>query len=76
MTLSWEHVPRTDVCAALSWTPEGADHYVVSHRCREHTVSWRPPGQHVHVSTWTTKAAALRAAQAHYDARHRSERGR
>lgn len=46
-----------------------AKHYAVSHRPGEHTVSYRPPGQHHHVGTYKTKAAALRAAEKHHKAR-------
>jgi hypothetical protein len=38
--------------------------YVVSHRPQEHTVSFRPPGEHHHVGTFKTKAAATRAVNA------------
>lgn len=72
--LSWEFTPRTENCAALSWTPEGPDHYVISHRDQiepqRHTLSHRPfagtsRGKHQHVGTFTTAEAAKAAALQH-----------
>jgi hypothetical protein len=39
--------------------------YVISHRRDQHTVSYRPPGRHEHVGTFTTETAAKAAAEAH-----------
>lgn len=73
--LRWKHAPGDGVVAPLSWTPEGEDHYVVSHRSRRHTVSWRPHagtanGRHVHVGVWTSKRSALLGAKFHCEERH------
>jgi hypothetical protein len=44
-----------------------AHHYVISHRTGDHTVSYRPPGQHHHVGSYKTERDAKAAAQQHAD---------
>ena len=41
--------------------------YVISHRSEDHTVSYRPPGQHHHVGSYASEQDAKAAAQAHSD---------
>lgn len=41
-----------------------AGDFVISHRHEQFTVSYRPTGHHIHVGTFTTLAAAKRAAEA------------
>ena len=44
----------------------GTEHdYVISHRRDEHNVSYRPPGKHEHVGTFTTEREAKAAAALH-----------
>jgi hypothetical protein len=61
--VKWKHTKGDAISAPLSYTID--NHYVISHRSRQHTISYRPPGEHHHVSTWTTKAASIRAAEQH-----------
>lgn len=65
-TLKWYSDPgQPGIQAPLSYTDEGQDHYVVSHRAGQHVVSWRPPGQHIHVGQWDTPEKAIEGAEKH-----------
>jgi len=58
----WESDPGIPgVQAPLSFAKD----YVISHRHKNFNVSFRPPGQHHHVGTYMTLAAAKRAAYEH-----------
>ncbi len=67
--MKWKHTAGDPISAALSYTSPGEDHYVVSHRKRQHTVSFRPPGKHEHVATCTSARKARNAAESHAAAR-------
>jgi hypothetical protein len=66
MKLEWTAYPGVK---GLQAPLSSSGHYVISHRPGEHNVSYRPPGQHVHVGTGKTKAEAKRLAEAHAQAR-------
>ena len=58
----WKRYPGIpNVQAPLS----GWGHYTISHRQNNHTVSYRPPGHHVHVGSFPTEAKAKNAAHYH-----------
>lgn len=62
----WKRNPGSKIQAPLSYK----GHYVISHRENEHTVSYRPPGQHHHVGTYKTEEEAKKAADAHAASQH------
>lgn len=62
--LSWKKEPGSAVQAPISHGGSAHD-YVISHRRDQHTVSYRPPGQHQHVGSYTTERAAKAAAAQH-----------
>lgn len=63
--MKWKKEPGTPgVQAPISHGGKTHD-YVISHRTDQHTVSYRPPGKHEHVGTFTTEKAAKAAAVAH-----------
>jgi len=64
MKLKWKREPGSSIQAPIS---HGGDrhHYVISHRPEDHTVSFRPPGEHHHVGSYRTERAAKVAAQQH-----------
>ena len=62
--LSWKKEPGSAVQAPISHGGSAHD-YVISHRPDQHTVSYRPPGQHHHVGSYTTERAAKAAASQH-----------
>jgi hypothetical protein len=64
--LKWKREPGSRVQAPISHGGK-AHHYVISHRPEEHTVSYRPPGQHHHVGSYRSERDAKAAAQAHAD---------
>ncbi len=58
----WKEDPGSPgIQAPLSFTGD----YVVSHRPGHHTVSYRPPGQHHYVGSYSTKDEAIAAAEQH-----------
>lgn len=59
--MKWEELPGSSIQAPLSCS----GHYVISHRIREFTVSFRPPREHHHVGTFNNLRAAKKAAEAH-----------
>ncbi len=59
--IKWLSNPGSPIQAPLSY---GGD-YVISHRTDLFTVSYRPPGQHVHVAQVKTLKAAKLAAEQH-----------
>ena len=59
--LSWRHIPGDAISADLSC----AGPYVISHRPREHTVSYRPPREHHPLGVFATEDEAKNAAQRH-----------
>ncbi len=66
--LTWTRRPGTirggrAISAPISYGD--THHYVISHRPDEHTVSYRPPGQHHHVGTYKTAREAKAAAEQH-----------
>jgi hypothetical protein len=63
--MKWKKEPGTPgVQAPISHGGSTHD-YVISHRTDQHTVSYRPPGKHEHVGTFTTEKAAKAAAVEH-----------
>jgi hypothetical protein len=64
-TLRWKKEPGTPgVQAPISHGGKAHD-YVISHRPKQHTVWYRPPGSHEHVGLFATERAARAAAEAH-----------
>ncbi len=61
--LQWDTIPASrNVCELSVASP-----YVISHRTRCFTCSYRPPGKHVHVAQCETLEQAKQAAQLHHD---------
>lgn len=64
MKLKWKREPGSRIQAPISHGGR-AHHYVISHRPEEHTVSYRPPGEHHHVGSYRTERDAKAAADQH-----------
>lgn len=63
--LTWKKSPGAPgIQAPISHGGDAHD-YVISHRTDQHTVSYRPPGKHEHVGTFSTEKAAKAAAEVH-----------
>jgi len=63
--LVWEQIDGDEIQADLSV----AGDYVISHRVKRYTVSYRPEGEHVHVGTYPSLRRAKVEAQKHCDKR-------
>ena len=61
MSKDWKHIKATAVCAALCVKGD----YVISIRNSGCNVSYRPPGQHIHVGAFPTLREAQKAANKH-----------
>ncbi len=62
--LTWKRRSGTPgISAPISYGEK--HHYVISHRPEDHTVSYRPPGEHHHVGSYSTERAAKAAAEQH-----------
>jgi hypothetical protein len=69
-SLHWNRIAGDGGSADLS----RAGPYVISHRPSEHTVSYRPPGEHSHIGTFATEAEAKSAAERHINPPPRKRR--
>jgi len=63
--LTWKREPGMPGIQAPISHGGDAHHYVISHRTDDHTVSYRPPGEHHHVGSYKTEAEAKVAATQH-----------
>lgn len=63
--MKWKKEPGTPGVQAPISHGGSAHDYVISHRKDQHTVSYRPPGKHEHVGTFTTERQAKAAAASH-----------
>ncbi|HSX22545.1 MAG TPA: hypothetical protein VLE97_07215 [Gaiellaceae bacterium] len=67
MKLRWKREPGSKNQAPLSHGHgvRPPHDYVISHRPEDHTVSYRPPGQHHHVGSYKSERDAKAAAEEH-----------
>ena len=59
--MKWKLRKGTKICCPLSFV----GNYVISHRPGLYTISYRPPGHHIHVGTRNNLKAAKQLAELH-----------
>jgi hypothetical protein len=62
----WEHHPETKTTCGLS----ACGSYIISHRPKLFTASYRPANTHQHIAQTETLEEAMRACEAHYVAKY------